>query len=72
MTETMRDFLHALSNDLTQPSRSYQDFESTSAAENLARLLTSFAEGNELPEPDVLGTFIGVAQKLLSRSSLHH
>ncbi|TDX76136.1 hypothetical protein EDE05_11715 [Neorhizobium sp. R1-B] len=43
MTETVRDLLHALSNDLTEVSRSYLDPESTSTAKNLALLLTSFA-----------------------------
>ncbi|TCV67491.1 hypothetical protein [Neorhizobium sp. S3-V5DH] len=72
MTETMRDLLHAVSNDLTEVSRSYLDPESTSAAKNSALLLTSFAKRNELPEADVIATFVGVAHKLLSRSSVRH
>ncbi len=58
--------------ELTAETRRYPDGGTATGAHLLARLLLDFAERGPFPDEDVVETFLGVAEKMLSRSTTLH
>jgi hypothetical protein len=64
--------LRAIAVNLTAKHRRYPDGGMAAGAHVLACLLFEYSERRASPDPDVVETFIGVAEKMLSTSTTVH
>jgi hypothetical protein len=71
MTDTVLH-LRRVAEELTRSSRRYDNGNTQSGAFVLASLLMEYADRDPALDPDIVQTFLGVADRLLERSTRLH